>query len=195
AWERNFASMIAFPRNGGTRLVQVRALEGDFPFYGEIVASPQEAVNTFKNSRQALVDATVMLQFGVEPGDSVQIGELVFEIAASISQVPGQSGIAATVAPPVYIPLQYLDATGLTQKGSRIENNYYFKLDDGVDVEAFAEKIEPRLDKEGIDVDTPASTARQIGRSYENVGKFLNLVAFISLLLGCVGVASAVHVY
>ncbi|MEO1452143.1 MAG: ABC transporter permease, partial [Bacteroidota bacterium] len=36
ARERNFASMVYFPRTEGTRLVQVRALEGSFPFYGEI---------------------------------------------------------------------------------------------------------------------------------------------------------------
>lgn len=195
ASERNFASMIIFPENGATRLVQVRALEGDFPFYGEIKTNPENVSATFQEKKQALVDATVMLQYDIYPGDSIKVGDLTFEIAGSISEVPGQSGIAATVAPPVYIPLQYLEATGLTQKGSRIENLYYFKLASNVDIEAFAEKIEPRLDKDGIDVDTPKSTGRSIGRSYENVGKFLNLVAFISLLLGCVGVASAVHVY
>ncbi len=195
ARERNFASMISFPKNDGSRLVQVRALEGNFPFYGEITTSPIGVAKNFQQGKKALVDATVMLQYNIAPGDEIKVGETTFEIAGSISQVPGQSGIAATVAPPVYIPLQYLEETGLLQKGSRIENLYYFKLPAQVDVEQFAEKIEPRLDKDGIDVDTPESTGRSIGRSYENVGKFLNLVAFISLLLGCVGVASAVHVY
>ena len=31
-----FVSMILFPQNGGTRLAQIRALEGQFPFYGKI---------------------------------------------------------------------------------------------------------------------------------------------------------------
>src|SRR5690606_10668826 len=195
ARERNFASMISFPKNNGSRLVQVRALEGNFPFYGEITTSPSGVADNFQQGKKALVDATVMLQYNIAPGDLIKVGETTFEIAGSISQVPGQSGIAATVAPPVYIPLQYLDGTGLLQKGSRIENLYYFKLPAQVDVEQFAEQIEPRLHAEGVDVDTPESTGRSIGRSYENVGRFLNLVAFVSLLLGCVGVASAVHVY
>lgn len=33
--ELSFASMIYFPKNSGTRLAQIRALEGDFPYYGE----------------------------------------------------------------------------------------------------------------------------------------------------------------
>src|ERR1035441_2078167 len=32
--ETSFSSMIYFPASGGTRLVQVRALSGGFPFYG-----------------------------------------------------------------------------------------------------------------------------------------------------------------
>ena len=31
--ERSFSSMIYFPKNAGTRLVQVRALSGGFPYY------------------------------------------------------------------------------------------------------------------------------------------------------------------
>lgn len=195
ARELNFASMVAFPKTGDTRLVQVRALEGDFPFYGAIETIPVAAALDFKQGRQTLVDATVMLQFGVNTGDSIKVGDLTFKIAGSVSRVPGQSGIAATVAPPVYVPMQYIGETGLLQKGSRIRYHYYFKLAPGTDVEKFAESIDPVLDEEGIRINTPASTARSIGRSYENVGRFLNLIAFVSLLLGCIGVASAIHVY
>ena len=34
AREVRFSSMAVFPRSGSTRLAQVRALAGDFPFYG-----------------------------------------------------------------------------------------------------------------------------------------------------------------
>ncbi len=34
--ERMFASMIYFTKSQGTRLVQVRALQGDFPYYGAL---------------------------------------------------------------------------------------------------------------------------------------------------------------
>ena len=44
-------------------------------------------------------------------------------------------------------------------------------------------------------LDTHTSTSRRLGRRYENVGKFLNLAAFIALLLGCIGIASSVHIY
>ena len=43
ASEVNFVSMIAFPKNGGTKLVRVRGLEGAFPFYVSITTQPASA--------------------------------------------------------------------------------------------------------------------------------------------------------
>src|ERR1700730_5882744 len=39
--ERNFASMIYFIKNQESRLVQVRALDGNYPFYGSLETTPQ----------------------------------------------------------------------------------------------------------------------------------------------------------
>src|ERR1700761_3591457 len=38
--ERTFASMVYFPKGQGTRLVQVRALQGGFPYYGDLETTP-----------------------------------------------------------------------------------------------------------------------------------------------------------
>ena len=48
AEEINFASMVAFPSTGASRLTQVRALEGDFPFYGKLETIPVEAEASFR---------------------------------------------------------------------------------------------------------------------------------------------------
>src|SRR5690606_39641567 len=41
--ERSFASMVMFAHNGGTRLVEVRALGGGFPYYGKLETVPATA--------------------------------------------------------------------------------------------------------------------------------------------------------
>ncbi len=43
AAERSFASMIYFVKTEGSRLVQIRALEGNYPFYGDIETTPASA--------------------------------------------------------------------------------------------------------------------------------------------------------
>ncbi|MCZ6521332.1 MAG: ABC transporter permease, partial [Bacteroidetes bacterium] len=195
SFETSFASMIFFPKNQGSRLVNVRALKGNFPYYGSIETTPESANLSFRQQQKALVDKTIMLQFEAENGDSVKIGNLSFLIEGALKKLPGQSGIAATVSPPVYIPLKYLDKTGLVQKGSRITYRHYFKFDPDTDVGALVKSLEPVLEKEGLRHETVDMRKESIGRTFENLASFLNLVGFVALLLGCVGVASSVHIY
>ena len=194
--EVSFASMILFPKNDGSRLVQVRALEGDFPYYGAIETTPPAAGETFQQQQTALADNTLMLQFDANVGDSIKVGQITFPLSGSISKVPGQPGIAATVAPPVYIPLSSLEASGLLQKGSRVNYKRYVKFAEGTDVEALVEReVKPLLEEEDVRFDTVEERKQEIGDNYSNLTGFLNLVAFVALLLGCLGVASAVHIY
>jgi putative ABC transport system permease protein len=76
--ERSFTSMIYFPKNGGSRLVQVRALQGDFPYYGELETDPVSAGRTFRNGQQAVADQTLLLQYNAQAGDSVRVGNINF---------------------------------------------------------------------------------------------------------------------
>ena len=191
----DFGSMAIFPKTGDTKLVGVRGIEGEYPFYGELETEPEAAAKTYQESGGALVDATLMLQFGVQPGDSIKVGNTVFPIAGTLISAPGTSGVGALVAPPVIIPYDAVEGTGLVQVGSRIGYDYYFVAEANQDLEELDRVVDPQLDVENADLDTHISTAAQLGRSYDNFGKFLNLIAFIALLLGCVGVASSVHIY
>jgi putative ABC transport system permease protein len=193
--ERFFASMVYFVKSKGTRLVQVRALQGNYPYYGSLETTPANAGRNFRNNRQAVVDKTLMLQFNAQVGDSIQIGDVTFAIAGILNKAPGRNGISTAVAPPVYIPLQYLEQTGLQQKGSRVGYNYYYKYRAGTDVETLVKGIEPRLENEGLDYDTVRERKQNTGRSFSDFTQFLTLISFIALLLGCIGVASAIHIY
>ncbi len=195
ASEVNFVSMIAFPKNGGTKLVRVRGMDGDFPFYGSINTQPVSAANTYQESGGALVDATLLLQFNIKPGDSIKVGELTLPIAGALKAIPGSTAISTSVAPPIVIPYRFIEDTELLQFGSRKEYQYFYKAADTLNLDRFEEIIDPMLDAEKADLDTHSTTSRRLGQRYDNVGKFLNLVAFIALLLGCIGIASSVHIY
>jgi len=194
AREVKFASMAAFPKSLSTKLVQVRAIEGNYPFYGELETEPKTSAFDYQDKGGALVDATVMLQFDLKPGDSVKLGTTTFPILGALITAPGSTGIGATAAPPIVVPFRFMEESGLLQRGSRLGYNYYFE-DDKVDLELLNDKVDPLLDAENADMDTHTDTSERLGRRYENVGRFLNLVAFIALLLGCVGIASSVHIY
>lgn len=193
--EVNFASMAAFPSAQGSKLVEVRGVGGVFPIYGKFETIPESAANTFKTNNQALVDATLMLQFNLKTGDSVKIGNSTFLIAGALKAAPGSNAFAATLAPPIILPFESIEGTGLLQVGSRLKYNYYFKAKTDEDIEALDQAIDPRLDADNADFDSHFSVSQRLGSRYENFANFLNLVAFIALLLGCVGIASSVHIY
>jgi putative ABC transport system permease protein len=193
--ECRFASMVYFPKDSGTRLVQVRALQGAFPYYGEMETTPAKAGTSFRTRQEALVDKTLMLQFNARVGDSIKLGDVSFMIAGSLDKIPGQTGLTSSVAPIVFIPLKYLEQTGLTRRGSRISYNYYYKYDHPVDIKSVIDDIHPVLNREGMNYETVETEKEDTGRFFTDLTRFLALVGFIALLLGCVGVASSIHVY
>lgn len=197
AYMVEFPSMVLFPKTGNTRLSNIRALKGGFPFYGQLVTEPANAAATFKNSDKALVDNTLMTQFGIQPGDSIKVGTETFAIAGAVTKVPGEAAAASMVGPRIFIPYDKLEATNLVQRGSRIEYKRYFRFTEERDMEAIEARVDSLQDQLAIDLDTETVAERreEIGEAVGNLGKFLNLVGFIALLLGGIGVASSIHVY
>ena len=193
--ERSFASMVLFPKSGGNRLAQVKALEGNFPYYGDLETIPLTAGKTFRSKKEALVDQTLMLQYQAKVGDSIKIGEVTFAIGGILQKAPGQTGLTSSVAPSVYIPMRYLTQTGLMQKGSRVAYRYYIKYAPKTDVQVLVKKLEPRFEAADLDYKTVQSQKEDTGRSFKDLTRFLALVGFVALLLGCIGVASAIHIY
>lgn len=191
----NFLSMVRFPSNGGTRLSQIRALEGNYPFYGKWKSNPENSWQSFREGKKALVDHALMLQYGIKPGDSIQVGNMTFAIEGELMSSPGRAGIASAIAPVVFIPQAWLDSTGLVQKGSRVDYQYFYQTPLSIDVDALLEPQEKKMEEAGLDYETVSSRKRSLGAAFGNFGTFLNLVGFISLLLGCIGVAGAVHIY
>ncbi|WP_316838830.1 ABC transporter permease [Pedobacter gandavensis] len=193
--EKNFVSMVYFIKGEGSRLVEIKALTGAYPFYGTIESQPVAAAQRFRTGRKALVDRTLMMQYQAKPGDSIKIGNLSFVIEGSLESVPGQTSIVSTVTPVVYIPLKYLEQTGLTQLGSRIQTRYFYQYKDVKAVNSDLKRYEPLLEKEQLSYETVATKKERVGRAFENLSKFLALSGFIALLLGCIGVGTSIQVY
>ena len=109
--------------------------------------------------------------------------------------MPGEASPAASFAPRVYIPLQDLARTNLLKPGSLARYLNFVKFAPGVDVEAEVKRLAPQIEKAGLEYDTVGKRKKDLGEALNNLYRFLNLVGFISLLLGAVGVASAIQAH
>lgn len=195
AKEERFMSMIRFPKAEGSRLVQVRAIEGHYPFYGEVETNPSDSYRDFGTKAGVYVENSLLLQFNAVVNDSVQLGNNSYPILGNVLSQPGQAAIAGAMAPSVFVPIAQLKNSGLQQQGSRIEYHYYFKLPKGFAVDKEVEKLDKKIEELQLRASTIQTTKENTGRSFADMASFMELVGFVALLLGCIGVSSSVQIY
>ncbi|HET8656563.1 MAG TPA: FtsX-like permease family protein [Longimicrobiaceae bacterium] len=191
----SFVSMALLPRNGATRLVQLRAPEPAFPFYGTIDTDPAGRWAVLQRGRNAIVDPALLAALGASLGDSIALGDVRFRIVATLEKVPGDAEIASAFAPRVYIPARYLDRTGLVQFGSRIERAVELYLPRPGAAEALEEAHHPLFRAEHVRSRTAVEQQQSLERAMGRLSDYLGLVGIFALLLGGIGVASAMGAY
>lgn len=195
ASEADMASMVLFLNNNQSRLIRLVALSGPFPFYGEIETLPEDAYGKLKLRKYAMLDETLASQFEVSSGDSIRVGNSVFTVSGTVSKIPGGGGIMASFTPSVYISMEDLDSTRLVQFGSRVNYKKFFKTTSDAELEQAIAVVEPLVKKYGGSYETVERRKEGLGKGFLSIYRFFSLLAFVALILGCIGVASSVHIY
>lgn len=194
ARDAQFASMVYFPKSRGSRLVQVVALKGNFPFYGTIEARPASSLALFRQGNGSLIDEALARQYGVSVGDTLKLGEGAYPVGGIVTRFPGNTDIRSAISPRVYLPYDKLKETGLIQYGSRVEYHYYYKLNEAALADAL-ERLEELENEFNFRLDTVAEEKEDMSRGFQNLYRYFNLLSFVALILGSIGVASSVYVY
>ncbi|HEY9005220.1 MAG TPA: FtsX-like permease family protein [Ohtaekwangia sp.] len=195
ASEADMASMVLFLNNNQSRLIRLVALSGPFPFYGEIETLPADTYTRVQGGGYAMLDETLASQFDVSSGDSLRLGKSVFKVAGVVKKIPGGGGIMTTFTPSVYISMADLDSTGLVQYGSRVSYKQHFKADNDEQVKSVEKTLGPIVKQAGHSYETVEGRKASLGEGFMSIYRFFSLLGFVALILGCIGVASSVHIY
>ncbi len=191
----SFSGMAYVPRTAGTRLVQVNAITGPYPFYGAARTEPAGAWARLATERVTLVDPAFLTSLGAQVGDTMALGEARFVIAGTVTSFPGDVGVRAAFGPRVYIPGALLGATGLLGFGARVEYEWFLRTPATLDARAFSATWQPRIGAQQGRLRTAVEEEQDLKQFLDQLGRYLGLVALIALLLGGVGVGSAVQVF
>lgn len=143
----------------------------------------------------ALVDPSLLAQLDMEVGQGLRLGSVEFEVAGTVEGLPTDVGLQTAVGPRVFVAFRHLGTTGLLARGSLARHHVYLRLPAGVDPDEVEEAREDVLRATGTWMRTPEEQARSLTRSADFLADFLALVGLAALLLGGVGVGSAVAVY
>lgn len=190
---RELLSMVYIPKVNESVFVNVKALSGAFPYYGRLDTEPPESALHYQSEAMAIVDASLMELWSLEIGDSIEVGDLAIPIGGKLLVDIG-GNFAAGFAPPIYIKGDLLDETGLIQPGSLVTDRIYKKSS----VEAVTEWMSlygDRMDRLGYDVATVSTRKSALNEAFDAVNGFMNVVALVALILGCLGLAGSIMVY
>ena len=190
-----FPSMGLVQRSGKTRLVQVRAVSPNFPFYGVITTTPANRWRTLQSGPVALVDPSLLVALDTRIGDTLSLGMMKFVIGGTLKDVPGTPGVAEIIGPRVFISERYLPETQLLVFGSTAEYSVLARLPSSLDPVKILRPLRPALDKHQLRAVSVTQQEQNATEAIQELSRFIGIVGLVALLLGGVGVASGVRAF
>jgi putative ABC transport system permease protein len=182
---------------GRSSLVELKVLDGPFPFYGEVTLDPPGALHEVLDEGSAAVAPSLLSALGLAPGDDVLIGGALFTVVAQVMAEPDRLGISFTLGPRVFIDQAGFERTDLGAFGNRVEYKAMLAVTPDVDVRAVESRLRSELERPGLvrDVDSGADSQPGVSRQLERVERTLGLMALLSLVLGGIGVSQVVRAW
>ncbi|MEX0994070.1 MAG: FtsX-like permease family protein, partial [Balneolaceae bacterium] len=156
---------------------------------------PREAAGHYQENKSDLVDQPIMTQLGLNIGDSIRVGDQMLPISGILLEVPGESAAFSLIGPRIFIPKQVIEGSSLMDRGSRIEYKTWFGFESDRDIDTLVSELRPIAREHQVRYTTVESRKERFSSIVDNLSKFLGMIGFVALLLGGLGVASAVYVY
>jgi putative ABC transport system permease protein len=196
------AALRVMARSGDGRLalVELKAVDGNYPMLGELTLDPEMPMTDLLALRDgafgAAVDSTLLARLDLKLGDRVSIGNASFQIRSVVGAEPDKLAGNVGLGPRFLVGEAALRATGLLQPGSLVRWIYRLKLPDNAADERAAKQLiddaRTALPQAGWEIRSRGNASPQLERTISRFTQFLTLVGLAALLVGGVGVANAV---
>ncbi|MCW5734506.1 MAG: FtsX-like permease family protein [Enhydrobacter sp.] len=183
--------------DGHTALIQLKALEPDYPLYGRVElkggGSLADALAKRDGIWGAAVEETGLKRMNVALGDRLKVGDAIVELRAVIVREPDRGLNAfASLGPRLMIPLAAIAESGLAQQGSLLTWEYRLRLPPGVSDLQTIGRIKTEFPQAGWRVRGLADAGGSLQFWLSRLTQFLSLVGLAALLVGGVGVGNAI---
>lgn len=191
-------TMISMGMNAATmdvRLVQLRAVEAGYPFYGKVETAPANEWAALQQGGGAIVEENLLTQLDIGVGDTLLLGEKAFVIRAKLVKPPKDFSFRNIIGPRVYIAEKDLEATGLMRFGSIAQHQVFLRVPDKKILQTYVDRRHALFRRSQVGFDTADEQSENIADALGALSRFLGLVGLAALLLGGLGVATAVHVF
>jgi len=182
---------------GPSRLVELKAVDGSYPFYGNLEVNPPRPLAELLTPETAVAAPELLTALGLAVGDVLKVGGESYRIAGVVTSEPDRLGGAFTLGPRLFLSIDGLARARLESRGSRVRHRILVKLPETLTLTrlaALAESLEEELGTP-YRVETWVEAQPALRRGIRRAERFLGLVALLSLLAGGIGVAQTVRAY
>jgi putative ABC transport system permease protein len=191
---------MARTSDGRTTLIEVKAVDGAYPLLGAVATDPDRPLPALLaragDAFGAAAEPALLTRLDLKIGDRITIGKAVIELRAALQSEPDRLAGGISLGPRLLMSQDALRASALLQPGSLVRWQYRLRLPaaNASDSAVTAIEQQARTDfpNAGWDIRTRKKASPQLERNVERFSQFLTLVALTALLVGGVGVASAV---
>ena len=185
--------------NAARSLIELKAVDGAYPLYGEAGLDPPQPIADALAQRNGLwgaVAAPALLdRLGLKPGDVLRVGDARFELRAALLHEPDAVTGVFILGPRVVIAKAALAETGLLVPGVVSSYGYRLRFTTGDDIPAWEADAKLRFADAGWRIRDVANATPNLERLLDRIGLYLTLVGLAALLVGGVGVGNAVRGY
>lgn len=181
-------------------LAEMMVVSPEYPYYGDLELSPPGALPAIFAAGDVVVAADTATRLGVEPGGTLRISGKPLRVAAIVNNEPDRIIGFMYIGPRVYLSPETFAATGLADVSVGVRYKALVKLPEMTpeQIEAVKTSIEEAIEKSQTGsgrVETYIEGRPSLQRGLDRLGRFLGMIALLSLLLGGVGVAQAVRAW
>jgi putative ABC transport system permease protein len=193
-WITETLTMASSEATPDPLLISVKAVDPKaYPYYGAVRLNPPRALREALDAQSVVVSDDLLMRLKVRTGDALRIGGQDFRIAGVVASEPDRMTGSLNVGPRVMISREGLERTGLISIGSRAAERFLFKLPAaGTPGVGEVRGILKRTFPEATIADY-RETHPIITRGLDRSTTFLSLIGLIALVIGAMGVASAMH--
>ncbi|SFA71164.1 putative ABC transport system permease protein [Poseidonocella pacifica] len=197
----DFRSMAVTDGPSGTEraLTQVKSVDDAYPLLGTLGLDPPlpitEALATTDGIPGGLMAPLLADRLGLVPGDTFRLGTQTFRLSAILVREPDDAGAGFSLGPRTIVATSALDASGLLGPGTLFETKYRLDLPPDADLDALEREAKATFPDSGLRWRDSRNGAPGVARFVERLGSFLVLVGLSGLIVGGVGVSSAVRAF
>jgi len=177
-----------------TQLVELKAVEPGYPFYGVLETEPARPLDTLIGDGRALVDASLLTRLGLRVGDTFRVGDARLTISGVVRREPDRAIGVFSLGPRVLLAAEDLDRAGLVRPGSRVRYRTLFRLPDGASAQRFRDALAERLPV-AQRVSTYTQAQPGLRRFWDQLTMYLGLTGLVALMVGGIGVGVSVGAF